>query len=196
VNAAAHFDTRGYGVIEGLLDQAQVHMAALAIDVARRDGAMQDGPEGTNAIQQYGPVLGEIYLRHCRARIEEVTGCPLIETYAFWRLYREGGALPKHRDRASCEVTVSIALGTEPDDHRWGFGLTDLQGETVSLALAPGSAIVIQGHRISHWRERLDAMQHKQLFLHYVHRDGAYAANAYDGRTHDPLGRKVPGAQP
>ncbi|WP_271078314.1 hypothetical protein [Aurantiacibacter sp. MUD61] len=181
------FETRGYCVIEGLLDESQIRMTSMAMDVAKRQGVMVDGPDGGNAIQQYAPVLGEVYLRHCRQRIEQASGCELIESYALWRIYGHGGKLREHRDRESCELTVSIALEADPAENRWAFELKDLGDEHRSLLLAPGDGVIVQGHRIRHWREPLQGQMQKQLFLHYVHRHGAYTEHAFDGRSSDPL---------
>lgn len=190
---AGSFHERGYAVIEGLLDPSQVRMAAMAMELSHQKGAFAPGSGVPLAEDEYGPILGEIYLRHCKAAVEAVVGSKLIETYAYWRIYHHGSQLDAHTDRESCEVTVSVTIDSKPDGASWPFGLCDLTGETAHVALDPGSAIIVQGHRITHWRDKLTGESHRQLFLHYVHADGPFADHAFDKRSADPLGRRPAG---
>lgn len=185
---ADDYAARGFVVIEELLGASHVAMLDAAMDVSQRSGALAASEYVAGAEDEYSPGLGELYLRHCRPAVEAAIGCALIETYAYWRLYREGAVLEAHTDRASCEVTVSVTVGSDPAGQPWPFWLTDLSGETVAVTLAPGAAIIVQGHRVPHWREPLAGRAHKQMFLHYVHAGGAYAAHAFDGRGADVLG--------
>jgi len=183
----------GYTVMEGLLEPGQVAMAAMAMDVSQREGWISTSDDVALADDEYSPVLGELYLRDCRERVESVIGRPLKETYAFWRVYHAGAQLEPHHDRESCEVTVSVTIACEHPDQGWPFGLRDLRDKTTLIDLPPGDAIIFQGHEIEHWREELRGGRHKQLFLHYVFADGEFADQALDGRTTDPLGRKIIG---
>lgn len=183
------YDQDGFVVIEGLLGPSHIAMIDAAMDVSRRSGALAPSKYVPGSDDEYSPILGELYLRHCRPAVEAAIGCSLIETYAYWRIYHEGAALEAHFDRASCEVTVSVTVSSDPADNPWPFCLEDLGGQTVAVPLVPGSAIIVQGHRIRHWREPLAGRAHKQMFLHYVHAEGDFASHAFDGRGKDVLGQ-------
>ena len=43
-------------------------------------------------------------------KIESVTGLKLLSTYTFYRIYKAGDILPKHTDRPSCEISISLCL--------------------------------------------------------------------------------------
>jgi hypothetical protein len=184
---ANQFRARGYTTISHLLDPGQVAMASAAMDVSLRQGALKPSTDVAGAFDEYSPIFGELLLRHCRTAVEQAVGAELVETYAFWRIYTQGCELAPHEDREACEVTVSVTIASDPAGNGWPFGLCDLTGETAEVDLPPGDAILIEGHKITHWRKPLTGEAHKQLFLHYVLKDGGFAEYAFDRRSADKV---------
>ena len=43
-------------------------------------------------------------------RMEKATGLKLFPTYTYFRVYKNGDVLEKHKDRPSCEISVSLSL--------------------------------------------------------------------------------------
>ena len=43
--------------------------------------------------------------------MREITGLNLKPTYSYWRLYKTGDVLKRHKDRPSCEVSTTLCLG-------------------------------------------------------------------------------------
>ncbi len=183
------FWDRGYVVIDDLLDPDQVEFVSKGMDVSKKSGLIRDRGAKfiTEAEDEYSPILGELLLRDCRDRIEQAVGRELLQSYAYWRIYRQGAELTPHTDRASSELAVSITIRTDPDGQVWPINVDDLQGNEVNIPLPPGSGIVYLGHSVTHWREPLDAQAHKQLMLFYVLKDGDFSTHAFDGREEDPL---------
>ena len=127
-----------------------------------------------------------------------ITGLNLKPTYSYWRLYKNGDILKRHKDRPSCEVSTTLCLGydntnlkgrkqnwTEYDWPMWvdesgGFG-----NRGKPLNMKPGDMIVYRGCDIEHWREPFLGRNHAQVFLHYNNVDGPYGENCvFDGRPH------------
>src|SRR4030095_6628732 len=52
-------------------------------------------------------------LLELRPKIEAISGCCLVPTYSYARVYFYGDTMIRHRDRPSCEVSVSIHLGRD-----------------------------------------------------------------------------------
>lgn len=127
----------------------------------------------------------------------QVTGKALLPTYAYFRVYQQGGLCLVHSDRPACEHSMSLALGSS-DGCPWPFAIArraldgedrlgvrpDFGGEDyASLELAAGDAVVYQGVRHRHGRivpnpNRWSA----HLFMHWVDRDGPYRDHAFDRR--------------
>ena len=76
----------------------------------------QNDPQspGTHAVYN-DPVMRFLH-NQLWPRMEEVTGLTLLPTYAYFRVYRPGAILDKHKDRAACEVSATLLVGTNQDE--------------------------------------------------------------------------------
>jgi len=96
---------------------------------------------------------------------------PMLPTYSYARIYQHGEVLTKHTDRPSCEISVTLNLGS---DHPWNIYMTKPNEESVGIDLKPGQAIIYQGMISEHWRDAYEGNNYGQVFLHYVKGDGIY----------------------
>ena len=114
--------------------------------------------------------------------MQEKTGLKLIPTYSYARIYKKGDVLKRHKDRYSCEVSMTMNLGGDP----WPIylepsGETDKEG--IKVDLEPGDALIYRGCEVEHWREAFEGENCGQVFLHYNDASGENAKeNAYDRR--------------
>jgi len=105
----------------------------------------------------------------------------LLPTYTYARLYKNNAELIKHTDRPSCEVSVTIHLGS--DGTSWPICFTKPDGSIVSKDLKPGEAVIYLGCVSEHWRENaFTGQEYGQVFLHYVRSEGKYANYCFDRR--------------
>jgi len=128
----------------------------------------------------YGDPVMERVLEGLRPTLEQATGLALYPTYSFYRLYKRGDALARHRDRPSCEISVSINLGQQPE-RPWPLWIAGPRG-TTGVELAAGDAVLYHGIECDHWREPLDGDHVAQVFLHYVDQAGPYREWKFDKR--------------
>jgi hypothetical protein len=128
----------------------------------------------------YGDATFDGLLEYLRPRIEEASGLRLSPTYSFFRLYRHGDVLKRHRDRVACEISVSLNIGQVPSD-AWQLFVEGIV-ETYGALLSPGDALLYRGIDIFHWREPYQGRHLVQVFLHYVDRNGPHADQKFDGR--------------
>jgi hypothetical protein len=113
----------------------------------------------------YGDPIMESLMINKLSKMEVETGLKLKPTYAFWRMYTLNADLLKHKDRESCEISVTCMLGS--DGTKWPIYMNGAE-----LNLEPGDAAVYLGCEIEHWREEFKGDWHAQTFLHYVDADG------------------------
>lgn len=111
---------------------------------------------------------------------EEVTQAKLFPTYSYFRVYKKGDVLDKHKDRPSCEISLSICMGYQADGP-WPIWIETLEGVS-SIDLYPGDAMFYRGIECPHWREPLTGERVVQVFLHYVDQNGPYAEWKFDKR--------------
>jgi hypothetical protein len=133
-----------------------------------------------NTPVDYGDPVMERVLAGLCPTLEQVTGLALYPTYSFYRLYKRGDRLERHRDRLSCEISVSVNLGQQPEQP-WPLWIAGPLGET-GVELAPGDAVLYYGVECDHWREPFQGEHVAQVFLHYVDQAGPYREWRFDKR--------------
>jgi hypothetical protein len=141
----------------------------------------------------YGDPAFDGLLEYLRPRIEEHSGLRLSPTYSFFRLYKHGDRLKRHRDRPACEVSVSLNIGQVPSD-AWPLYVEGNAGPYRAL-LSPGDGLLYRGIDCFHWREPFQGNRLVQVFLHYVDCNGPHADEKFDRRMTlmRPKGEKAAG---
>ena len=104
--------------------------------------------------------------------VSDTLGVNVVPTYTFGRTYMNGAVLKKHKDFASCEISVSLHLY---GDKEWPL---IIDGEEVYLKT--GEGVIYWGLETDHWREPYDGEEFTQVFLHYVRTYGEHKANLFD----------------
>ena len=174
-------------------------IAKVATQYSHYDRASNFNPEDENAQipgshSVYGDPLMETLLNFGRKTIEKSTGLELWPTYSYYRLYKVGDVLKRHKDRFSCEISTTMNLGGDewpiylsPNEN---VGRPDGKKITVSskakgveVILKPGDMLVYKGMILEHWREVFLGEDCAQVFLHYNNKAGQFQeTNAFDGR--------------
>jgi hypothetical protein len=155
-------------------------------------------PQCPGVYSCYGDPAMEALLLRRLDEMKKITGLNLIPTYAYWRLYKTGDVLKRHKDRPSCEVSTTLFLGhniqnlknrkKDWENYKWPMWVDKTGGfgnKGVPLYLEPGDMILYRGCEIEHWREPFLGENHAQVFLHYNNLNGPYGENMlFDGRPH------------
>lgn len=189
---AAQFAARRYAVIPGLLATAQAKALAAHLDQRQTRGELSlVDPQVPQTPSVYGDLEMERLMGQVGPWLELYTGLSLYPTYSFARIYKKGDVLKPHRDRAACEVSVSLNLGQEPDAP-WPLWLRDHDGKDFAAILKPGDALIYRGIELVHWRDAYEGDKLAQVFLHFVDRNGPHAGEIFDRRP----GLGAPGVQP
>ena len=122
--------------------------------------------------------------KQVKSKIETVVGEKLLPTYCFITGYTNNSYMASHKDRQSCEISVSINLASTID---WGLYITDLQGSTTKVITKVGDGVIYLGPQVEHWRNLLITDKPEfyiQTFLHYVKANGEYADLENDTSVH------------
>ena len=120
----------------------------------------------------YRDSLTESFLIKKKSIIEEVVKLELYETYSFWRCYTYNADLKPHTDRAACEYSATVSVGS---DCKWPIFM-----DGTPITIDEGDAIVYKGIDAKHWRENFKGDYNLQFFLHYVNKKGPHAKHKYD----------------
>ena len=175
------FDQHGYVVLHsaaspGLVNSLHMYMLKFAGDQqATRDDQVP------GAISCYGDPVIEKLLDGLAPDIEKITGRLLFPTYGYFRVYRQGDVLHRHRDRPACEFTLSLCVGYQGAT-TWPLYVEGHEGVFVA-DLTPGDGLVFKGLQCDHWREPFDGITASMAFLHYVDRNGPHKDWRFDKRA-------------
>ena len=129
----------------------------------------------------HNPVWGlEILTDQC-FNLSKIVGDNLLPTYCYARDYRNNSILPMHKDRPSCEISLTIHLD---GDSSWPIWIKNPEGDGISVDLQSGDAMIYLGCIAPHWRENYTGNQYSQLFLHYVRSRGENWEHYFDIPTY------------
>lgn len=138
---------------------------------------------GTHSV--YADTLMESLLHFMHPHMEQHTGLNLFPTYAYYRVYRPGDELVRHKDRESCEISATVCLGwkyiTKTGNYNWGLYMEP----DIELNQDTGDVIIYRGCELDHWRKPFNVepgSYQVQAFLHYVDVHGPYTDYFYDRR--------------
>lgn len=178
--AAAEFARTGVAVIERLVPAPVAVYLSSVLSVMHGAGRLtSDRSQVPGAFVTCGDPAFDTLLALLVGTMSQITEVDLQPTYSFARTYLRGQELTKHRDRPSCQYSVTVHLGSS-DDLPWPIELTDITGAHRSVHLAPGDGLAYLGCELSHWRVPCPSAWYSQAFLHYV--DGTDPGLVLDGR--------------
>tara|TARA_B110000285_G_C15141573_1_gene631078 strand:+ start:4362 stop:5009 length:648 start_codon:yes stop_codon:yes gene_type:complete len=141
--------------------------------------------QAPQSYSMYGDVLMDSILQLTTPKMSELTGMDLTPQYSYWRFYEKGEELLRHKDRQSCEISMTISLGRNyaniEDKYSWPIFIQDNNNKEIPVHLNDGDMLIYKGCELDHWREPLKGNHHAQLFLHYNDKNGSYKQQI-DGR--------------
>ncbi len=165
------------------LTESQAELILNHIDYLIKNNYIELAPsEGhpldfANTHQVYADPPIENILHYIKPKVQEVYGKEIVPTYSFWRRYYKGQDCPPHKDRPSCEISVTLNLGGDGGSD-WALFVDDEKFQT-----KVGQGVMYKGCEQEHWRYELNYKHHTQLFLHFIEKDGQnYPQYAYDQR--------------
>ncbi len=180
--AAQNADYRAnrYAVVRRSVDPASMAIIRDYALMQRQHEHYYNREPITDSLDHYADVMGESLLLELQPLVERVTGRALHPSYSWLRIYYPGSELPKHIDRKSCEVSASITVGYDADQH-WPL-FVHSQGQDIAVELEPGDLLIYDGSDVPHWRTQFTGRYWIQIFLHYVDQAGEQTAFRFDGR--------------
>lgn len=200
----ALFEKDKYVCIKGLVEKQSCNQLTEKLKEAVNNKETTNDTQCPTSEAIYGYPIFDKLLDDIRPLIEQHTNKKLLPTYSYARLYRPGEVLKIHRDRPSCEISVTITLGFEGD--KWPIYIADgaeegEDGEFVDecpfehttenrklkniskVDMEVGDAIIYRGGEKWHWRNPYkEGTWQAQVFLHYVDAEGEYTDWKYDKR--------------
>lgn len=176
------FNDNNFLLLRGFLGYNEAKRLATAFKTDSLAAGMSDTQvPNCPSVYNYLPFVRLLVnkLPHC----ELASGLKLLPTYTYARYYNQNGAeLKRHRDRESCEISLTLNLDKTVD---WPIYFESKNGKTICIELDPGDAVMYMGCVAEHWREAYSGNDHTQVFLHYVDAEGPYSDYFFDLKARD-----------
>jgi SM-20-related protein len=117
--------------------------------------------------------------------VSRLVGFDLAPTYSYTRIYSKGDALRRHKDRDSCEISVTVSIEIPKGAGPSVIHLQPPNMPAAAVEMFEGDACVYAGTEVEHWREPVSEDGYVQLFLHWIDKGGAhYPKLLYHERTY------------
>lgn len=146
--------------------------------IAQRDGKLKVDPLFPESLCGYNLLAAVKTLVKKVPEVSKLCGEDVLPTYVYGRIYGHNEILIKHKDRPSCEISLTVTL--QKDQVDWPIWVEKPNGEAVSFNLNAGDAVMYLGCAAAHWREKYEGQMQTQLFMHYVLADGPNANMFFD----------------
>lgn len=146
-----------------------------------KDCAPEFNSERGNVVMKYAPSSCVFIMKRIQPILENILGENLLPTYWFQTTYFNKSYMVRHKDKETCEISVSMNI--ESPSVEWPLKFTDLRGKTRNIVTPTGDGVAYMGNDLYHWRSPLNCNEsdrYTQLFLHFVRKHGMYSNYAYD----------------
>jgi PKHD-type hydroxylase len=158
-----------YKVIKNLISSTEAQEIAEVIRNSPKNGGDIQIPKSNS---YYDLPMCNILLGRLLTQISKEAGKTLLPSYTYCRACFKGAELKPHKDRPSCEYSVTINLS---QSHPWPIYM----GKK-AVKQNPGDGVLYKGCEIEHSRPVFEGDEYIQVFLHYVDANGPYKEHAYD----------------
>ena len=164
-----------YKSIKNLISPTEAHEIAEII----RNSPKNDGDDQVpNSHSYYNLPVCNILLGRLLDKVSDAAGKTLRPSYTYCRVYLKGADLKPHKDRPSCEYSVTLNLS---QTHAWPIYM----GKR-AVVQHPGDGVLYKGCEIEHSRKEFEGDEYVQVFLHYVDAEGPHKDHVYDQKKQNP----------
>ena len=181
--AARKFRKDRYLFVKGLLPAALLEYLKIYYAVLLDNELFTRDSQCPTSLSLGGDPGLDSVLEWVRPEIGRLVGLELAPTYSYTRRYAKGELLKRHKDRESCEVSVTVSIKVPERAAPSVIYLRRSNGRATKVAMREGDGCIYAGAELEHWRDRFRVDGYIQLFLHFISKSGAhYPEYLFDGR--------------
>lgn len=166
-------ETYGYYIYRSFISKKEAFQVAQDILELKNKGIMKHSDNQVkNAFYGYDIQCVLELLHQSIPKITKVSEKNLLPTYCYTRIYEKHAELEIHRDRESCEYSITLHL---EGDQEWPIYIQNKKTyDFEKIILFPGDAVIYKGCEVYHYRSCYQGDEYIQCFLHYIDKDGPY----------------------
>ena len=162
----------GFAPIRGLLHPFQLSALRRYFRCRIRRKQLPFGdPQCSRRYVAHDEPVASFFHRELAHVVSDLLGTPVKPSYCYFISYQPGAELPKHVDREQCQYTLALCLDFSPEpacETTWPLKL-QTPSEAVVVYQALGDALLYEGRRLPHFRNRLaEGCTSTSILFHYV----------------------------
>jgi hypothetical protein len=181
--AAKRFREKRYLFVKGLLPPPLLEYLKVYYAVLLADNYFSHDSQCPSSLSLGRDPALDAVLEWIRPEVGRLVGFALAPTYSYTRRYAKGELLARHRDRAACEISVTISIQIPKRAGPSIMYLKPPHAEEAKVEMLEGDGCIYAGTEVEHWRNRFRVGGYIQLFLHFIARRGPhYPKLLFDGR--------------
>lgn len=195
IRTAGTFQKRRYLLVKRILPETILQYLKVYYEILTANNRFSNDGQCPSSLSVGGDAALDAVLEWIRPEVSRLVGINLAPTYSYTRQYAKDEVLTRHRDRPSCEISVTVSIQVPKGAGPSVLHLKPPNLEETKVEMLEGDGCVYAGTEIEHWRERFSVDGYIQLFLHFVDKGGPnYPKLMFDGR--ECLGAKYPDGKP
>lgn len=183
VRTAKQFRAHRYLFLKGMLPPPLLEYLKVYYAVLLADNYFSHDSQCPSSLSLGCDPALDAVLEWIRPEVGRLVGFPLAPTYSYTRRYAKGEALARHRDRAACEISVTISIQIPKRAGPSIMYLKPPHAKEAKVEMLEGDGCIYAGTEVEHWRNRFRVGGYIQLFLHFIARRGLHFPKLlFDGR--------------
>jgi hypothetical protein len=180
---ARRFRKSRYLFVKELLPKEILRFLQIYYDVLLNNGCFARDEQCPSSLSLGGDPGLDSVLEWIRPEIGRLVGFELAPTYSYTRRYAKGELLSRHKDRDSCELSVTLSIQIPKGGKPSVVYFKPPSSRPTKVAMRAGDGCIYAGAELEHWRDRFKIDGYIQLFLHFICKSGPYyPEHVFDGR--------------
>jgi hypothetical protein len=183
MQTARRFRKDRYLLVKGVLPSALLEYLKVYYGILMANNRFWNDRACPSSLSLGGDPGLDAILEWIRPELSRLVGFDVVPTFSYTRQYAKGEVLARHRDRATCEVSVTVAIQVPKGAGPSVIHLKAAKLKQTKVAMLEGDGCVYAGTEVEHWRERFRVGGYIQLFLHFIAKTSRnYPKLVFDGR--------------
>ena len=180
---AKRFRDQRYLFVKGLLPPPLLEYLKAYYAILLADNYFSHDNQCPSSLSLAGDPGFDAVLEWIRPELGRLVGLSLAPTYSYTRRYAKGEVLTRHRDRGSCEISVTVSIQIPKGAGPSVMYLKPPGAEETKAEMREGDGCIYAGCEVEHWRKPFRVDGYIQLFLHFISKRGPhYPDLLFDGR--------------
>jgi hypothetical protein len=180
---ARTFRERRYLFVKGILPRPLLDYLKTYYAVLLANNAFAQDEQCPSSLSLGADPGLDAVLEWIRPEVSRLVGLELAPTYSYTRRYANGEVLPRHVDRAACEISMTMSIQIPKGAGPSVVHLKPPHRRETKVEMREGDGCIYAGTEVEHWRERFRVDGYVQLFLHFITKSGPHFPKfMFDGR--------------